>query len=177
MHPSIRILRWNDSKVFNFAHTTGSAEPTTKVQRYYCDKDNRCHKVEIDMPSVVGKYNKCMGGIDKMDSIIGMYPCKLKVKRWPMNIFWHSIDLTMGNAWLLYQQDYKRRYRNNKYLSQFDFKRNVAECWMSQNEDPSNRRLRNRLGRAGRASRVPTSTRYDRIDHLPDAKSGETGRK
>ena len=25
IHPGIRILRWNDSKVFNFAHTTGSA--------------------------------------------------------------------------------------------------------------------------------------------------------
>ena len=58
IHPGIRILRWNDSKVFNFAHTTGSAEPTTKVQRWYRGKDNRCHKVEIDMPSVVGKYNK-----------------------------------------------------------------------------------------------------------------------
>merc|ERR1711895_16767 len=122
VHPGIRILRWNDSKVFNFVHTTGSAQPTTKVERYHRDKDNRCHKVEIDMPSVVGKYNKCMGGIDKMDSIIGMHPCKLKVKRWPMYIFWHSIDLTMGNAWLLYQQEYKRRYRNKKDLSQFDFK-------------------------------------------------------
>ena len=80
----------------------------------------------------------------------------------------------MGNAWLLYQQDYKRRYRNNKYLSQFDFKGNVAECWMSQNEDPSNRRRRSH---PVRPSRVPTSTRYDRIDHLPDATSGETGRK
>ena len=83
----------------------------------------------------------------------------------------------MGNAWLLNQQDYKRRYRNNKYLSQFDFKRHVAECWMSQNEDPSNHRLRNRLGRAGRASRVPTSTRYDGRDHLPDATDGATERK
>ena len=87
IHPGIRILRWHDSKVFNFAHTTGSAHPTTKVERYYRGNDNRCHKVEIDMPSVVGKYNKCMGGIDKMDSMIGMFPSKLKVKRWPMSIF------------------------------------------------------------------------------------------
>ena len=87
IHPGIRILRWNDSKVFNFAHTSGSAHPTTKVERWYRGKDNRCHKIEIDMPSVVGKYNKCMGGIDKMDSMIGMFPSKLKVRRWPMSIF------------------------------------------------------------------------------------------
>merc|ERR1711888_66593 len=64
-----------DSKVFNFAHTSGSAKPTTPVQRWYRGKDKKCHRVEMNMPSVIGKYNKCMGGVDKMDSIIGMYPC------------------------------------------------------------------------------------------------------
>ena len=86
------------------------------------------------------------------------------------------IDLTIGNAWLLYQIEYKRKNRNDKYLAQFDFKRHVAECWMAQNACPTNRRLRNRLGRAGRAS-VPHSIRYDTKDHLPDATCGATGRK
>ena len=45
---------------------------------------------------------------------------------------------------------------------------------MTQNEDPSHRRRRSY---PGRASRVPASTRYDRKDHMPDATSGETGRK
>ena len=31
--PGIRILRWNESKIFIFAHTSGSAHPTTKVER------------------------------------------------------------------------------------------------------------------------------------------------
>lgn len=178
MHPGIRIIRRNDSNVFNFAHTTGSAEPTTKVQRWYRGKDNRCHRVEIDMPSVVGKYNKCMGGVDKMDSIFGMYPCKLKVKRWPMNIFWHNIDLTMGNAWLLYQQENKRRNRRNKCMSQFQFKGNVAETWMTQNADPNSRRRRSNPGRRrARVSRVATSTRYDGKHHMPDATSGKSERK
>merc|ERR1711888_465108 len=176
MHPGIRIIRWHDSKVFNFAHTSGSAEPTTPVQRWHRGRDKRCHRVEINMPSVIGKYSKCMGGFDKMNSIIGMYPCMLKVKRWPMNIFWHTIDLTMGNAWLLYQQENKRRNRNNKCLSQFEFKRNVAESWMTQNADPSSRRRRSHPGRVI-VSRVPTSTRYDGKHHMPDAKSGETGRQ
>merc|ERR1711888_32861 len=147
-----------------------------KKERWHRGKGNRCHKTEIDMPSVIGKYNKCMGGIDKMDSMIGMFPCKLKVKRWPMNIFWHMIDLTIGNAWLLYQIEYKRKNRNDKYFAQFDFKRHVAECWMAQNACPTNHRLLNRLGRAGRAS-VPHSIRYDTKDHLPDATCGATERK
>ena len=133
------------------------------------------------MPSVIGKYNKCMGGVDKMDSIIGMYPCKLKVKRWHMNIFWHTIDLTMGNAWLLYQHENKRINRRNKCMSQFQFKRNVAESWMAQNADPNSRRRRSNPGgrntRRARASTVPASTRYDGKHHMPHAKSGTKGRQ
>ena len=93
-----------------------------------------------------------------------------------MNIFWHTIDLTMGNAWLLYQQENKRRNRRNKCMSQFEFKRNVAESWMTQNADPNSRRRRSNPGRV-RVSRVPTSTRYDGKHHMPDATSGETGRR
>ena len=125
------------------------------------------------MPSVVGKYNKCMGGIDKMDSMIGMFPSKLKVKRWPMNIFWHTIDITIGNAWLLYQIEYEKKYRNKKYLKQYDFKRHVAECWMAQNECTPNRRLRH----SGRSSPVPRSVRFDGKNHLPGCADGRTVRK
>ena len=68
--PGIRIIRWNDSKIFNFAHTKGSGYPTTIKERWHRDKNNKCRKTLVDMPSVIGKYNKCMGGIDKMDSMI-----------------------------------------------------------------------------------------------------------
>merc|ERR1711888_372291 len=185
MHPGIRIIRWHDSKVFNFAHTSGSVEPTTPVQRWYRGRDKRCHRVEINMPSVIGKYNKCMGGVDKMDSIIGMYPCKLKVKRWHMNIYWHSIDLTMGNAWLLYEHENKRINRRSQTMSQYQFKRMVAETWMAQNADGSLRRRRRRSrpqvvprGRRGRrSSTVPLTTRYDRMDHMPGATCGTYNRQ
>ena len=70
------------------------------------------------MPSVIGKYNKCMGGIDKMDYMIGMFPCKNKLRRWPMRFFFHMIDLTICNAWLLYQLEYERTYpHKNVFLS------------------------------------------------------------
>ena len=56
--------------------------------------------------------------------------------------FFHIIDITVCNAWLLYQLEYERTYHNKKYLSQYDFKRYVSECWMKQNECTANRRLR-----------------------------------
>ena len=71
----------------------------------------------------------------------------------------------------------KRNIEIKKYLKQYDFKRYVAECWLAQNACPTNRRLRKRFGRAGRASSAPQSIRYDTKNHLPDATCGATGRK
>ena len=98
-----------------------------------------------------------------------------------MNIYWHTIDLTMGNAWLLYEHENKRLNRRSQSMSQFQFKRNVAEAWMAQNADGSIRsrrrrslsRIRNRRAR----SSVPLTTRYDRKDHMPHATSGKNGRQ
>merc|ERR1712121_554393 len=180
-YPGIRMIRWHDSKVFNFAHTSGSAAPTTTVQRWFRGPDKRCRRVEIEMPTVIGKYNKSMGGVDKMDSIIGMYPSKLKVKRWHMNIFWHSIDMTLGNAWLIYNHENKRINRTKaKSMSQYHFKRLLAQAWMAQNAEGTQRIRRPRRGstpdlpRTGRqssarrrSSLIPRSSRYDGMHHMP----------
>ena len=86
------------------------------------------------------------------------------------------IDLTICNAWLLYQLEYERTYHHKKCLSQYDFKRYVSECWMKQNECTSNRRLRHSVGRSGR-SKVPRSVRFDGKNHLPMCTDGYKQRK
>ena len=171
--PGIRIIRWNDSKIFNFAHTKGSAHPTIRKEIWHRDKTNTSQKTEIDMPSVIGKYNKCMGGIDKMDSMIGMFPCKIKVRRWTMRVFLHMIDFTVVNAWLLYQLEHGKSYPTKKCLPQYDFKRYVSECWMAQNESTVNRRLRTSVGR----SKVPRTVRFDGKNHMPNCTNGYNKRK
>ena len=71
--------------------------------------------------------------IDKMDSLIAMFPCKLKVRQWPMKVFFHLIDLTIANAWFMYQLEHGKTFPGEKYLDLYDFKRYVSECWMKQN--------------------------------------------
>ena len=88
--------------------------------------------------------------------------------------FFHIIDITVGNAWLLYQIEYEKKYKNKKYLSQYHFKRYISECWMAQNECTPNRRLRRQTGRS---SPTPRSVRFDCKNHLPNAADGKTGRK
>ena len=88
--------------------------------------------------------------------------------------FFHIIDITVGNAWLLYQIEYEKTYHNKKYLSQYHFKRYISECWMAQNECTPNRRLRRQTGRS---IPTPRSVRFDCKNHLPNAADGKTGRK
>ena len=64
----------------------------------------------VPTPSVIGKYNKCMGDIDKMDSLIGLFPNKIKVRRWTMRVFLYMIDFVVANAWLLYNVAHKKAY-------------------------------------------------------------------
>ena len=37
MDPGIRIIRWDDNKIFNLAHTFGSGYPTIRAERWHCD--------------------------------------------------------------------------------------------------------------------------------------------
>ena len=114
-----------------------------------------------------------MSGIDKMDSLIGMFPCKIKVRKWTMRVFLHMIDFTVVNAWLLYQLAHKKSYPTKKCLPQYDFKRYVSKCWMAQNESTVNRRLRTSVGR----SKVPRSVRFDSKNHMPKCTNGYNKRK
>ena len=125
--------------------------------------------------------------VNKMDAIIGMYPSKLKVKRWHMNIYFHSIDLTMGNAWLLYNHENKRLHRRKKTMSQYQFKRLVAEAWMAQNAGGTQRRRKSRsitpVAPRGRrrgsptVPQVPHTVRYDGKNHNPAATCGKFNRQ
>ena len=98
-----------------------------------------------------------------------------------MNIFWHSIDMTLGNAWLIYNHENKRINRTKaKSMSRYHFKRLVAEAWMAQNAEGTQRIRRPRRGstpdlpRTGRqssarrrSSLIPRSSRYDGMHHMP----------
>lgn len=92
---------WKDNKAVMLLSTFAGELPKTKVQRY--DKTNKKY-VEIDRPYVVGEYNRHMGGVDLIDSIMGRYKIQVRSKRWQVRMFYHLLDLTMANYWLLHRR-------------------------------------------------------------------------
>ena len=56
----------------------------------------------IDRPHSVGVFNKCTGGLDKVDCLIYLYIIKAKTRKRPVCMFFHFFDLAVGNSWLEY---------------------------------------------------------------------------
>jgi len=45
-----------------------------------------------------------MGGVDLMDSMIGRYRIIMRSKKWYIKIFYHLVDMSMVNAWILFKR-------------------------------------------------------------------------
>ena len=116
---SFNAVRWFDNKAVNFLSTFIGTEPVTEVRRWSASES--AFKM-IKCPKIVTQYNKHMGGVDLLDSLLGLYRTRLRSKKWYHRIFFHFMDLTIVNAWLLY------RRCNDKAMRLLDFKMSVAEA-------------------------------------------------
>lgn len=76
-------------------------EPVQEIQHW--DKAAKTY-IDVRKASIVGIYNKYMGGVDLLDSFTAKHKYALKSWWWYMYIFWHTITLAVVNAWLLYKQ-------------------------------------------------------------------------
>ena len=45
-----------------------------------------------------------MGGVDLLDSLLGYYCIKVRSKKWYHCLFFHLLDMTVVNAWLLWRR-------------------------------------------------------------------------
>lgn len=117
----ITAVAWKDNKIVNASSTfVGEMEKST-VSRY--DKKRKC-VVPISRPKIIEVYNKHMGGVDLMDSMIGRYRIIMRSKKWYIKIFYHLIDMSMVNAWILF----KRVTGSKMELSQFREQLAVELC-------------------------------------------------
>jgi len=77
--------------------------------------------VEIISPKAVDAYNNYMGGVDLLDSLLGLYRIQLRSRKWYKKIFSHMIDMCVVNSWILW------RRKSDQYMPLFDFKLLIAE--------------------------------------------------
>lgn len=120
----ISTTAWRDNKTVCLASSFAGKNPTSMVQRY--DKSRKTY-ISIERPYVIAEYNRHMGGVDLLDSIMARYKILLRSKHWYMRVFYHFLDITISNAWLLYRRVNTQSERSEKLLDSADFRVEVAE--------------------------------------------------
>jgi len=177
-HTTLRVIKWLDSKCVTFLTNFESAEPITTVKRF--DRAAK-RKVDVTCPKVVQTYNQFMGGVDLLDSLIGLYRIRLRSKKYYHKIFFHFIDMTVVTSWLLYRRDCQDlgvpKIRQQRLL---DFKLALSESLCKEGQVISRKRGRpssssavegayQRKKKSGHNTKqIPQkSIRMDNVDHFP----------
>ena len=172
----LSAVRWYDNRPVTVLSKFVGAEPLTDVKRWSrADSEEK----QVSCPKVVNIYNKHMGGVDLLDSLLGLYRCKIRSKKWYHRIFFHLIDLSVVNAWLLYKRVCQTKQQ--KTLRLHDFKAQVAEglCKHQQTLRSGTSQKRGRPSSERVAVAVPakravqctprpcTDVRFDQVGHFP----------
>lgn len=172
----ISSVRWLDNKSVTLLSTFTGSMPVSEVTRWN-GKTTSYEKVTC--PNIVTVNNKHMGGVDLIDSLIGLYRINLRSKKWYHRLFFHLVDMTVINVWLLYRRQIVTGDGSTKAMSLHEFKANAAEALCRSGMAPtSNKRGRPSSGSSSdalvsnkRSKLTPpepcVDVRYDGLNHLP----------
>ncbi|KDR07490.1 PiggyBac transposable element-derived protein 4 [Zootermopsis nevadensis] len=58
----------------------------------------------ISCPEIVKQYNANMRFVDKADMLKSLYEIDRKSQKWWLRIFWHFLDVSVVNAFILYKK-------------------------------------------------------------------------
>ncbi|XP_055926117.1 piggyBac transposable element-derived protein 2-like [Argiope bruennichi] len=166
-------VSWKDNKTVTMLSTFAGTNPVSEVQRF--DRKQKCH-VKVNCPYVIKTYNKHMGGVDLLDSLIGRYKIIMRSKKWYFRLFYHLLDLTIINAWLLYKRVHKQKRNSEKPMKLVTFRLQLAEtlCLHGQVKSLKRGRPSSAEETVGKQSKKacrkepPKDIRFDRIDHWPE---------
>ena len=105
----IYFTAWQDNKPVHLLSTWPPLRE--RVRRNDIDPQGRHVSLQIDRPSVIGVYNKAMGGTDKHDQLHQYYKTPLKTKKWPTRIITHLLISSVVNACIIYKDCTRDGYR------------------------------------------------------------------
>ncbi|XP_019220611.1 piggyBac transposable element-derived protein 3 [Oreochromis niloticus] len=58
---------------------------------------------EKKKPAAILDYNRCKGGVDNVDKVVGTYSCRRRTGRWPLALFYNLLDVSAYNAFVLWK--------------------------------------------------------------------------
>lgn len=101
------IMKWLDKKYITMISTI---HDNTMIEIEKRDKT-------IQKPAVVLSYNKDMGGVDLSDNFLHFYSLdRTHLKKYYKKIFFHLLNITILNAYILYKQSGEKKTRLNFFI-------------------------------------------------------------
>nr|XP_050043543.2 piggyBac transposable element-derived protein 3-like [Dermacentor andersoni] len=169
----LSCTRWQDTRAVTLLSSFVGTQPATSVSRYDRQKKERS---EIPCPAAITIYNKHMGGVDLLNSLISIYRPYLRLKRYYFRVFLHILDLTTVNAWLLYKRNVmkKRDQYTERLLPLAEFKMDLAaslckagKTALKKRGRPSNESVEQASDeKKKRGPSAPTPTQDVRLDQV-----------
>lgn len=171
-HGDVVIVRWHDNGPVNMISTLVGVGKPTKVKRW---SEALKQHVEIDCPEVIVHYNQFMGGVDKLDFLMALYPLSTRTRKWPVRVISHFIAFAVCNSWIEYIRDASAEALSKKEVKDvMAFQSDIARSLIASNRSEPCRRGRpssstpTSLRQAHNSKPMPTkSTRYDGSSHWP----------
>lgn len=99
----LRIVKWHDNRGVTPLSNFAALEPLSTIKRWDSKGKNY---VDIEYSSIVKIYNKFMGGVGLLDSLLALYRIILRSKKWYHKLLWHFLDMLIIQAWLLYIRNF-----------------------------------------------------------------------
>jgi len=96
-------LQWKDNKVVTMVSSIDRADKYVEVERKV-KIDGKCSKVAVKQPECVYRYNQFMNGVDKSDQHLAKYNLLRKFIRWWKTLFFHMVDISVVNSFILFQK-------------------------------------------------------------------------
>jgi len=158
----IAAVRWLDNKPVNFLSTLIGSRPVGQVRRWSTKLSTY---QQIQCPGIVPVYNRHMGGVDLLDSLVGLYRTRIRSKKWYHRIFFHFMDVVIVNSWLLYKRMNQAQDSSlaQKPMRLLEFKEKVAEALCRLGKDLTQTRKRGRPAAADVSIEQPSSSKKRKI--------------
>lgn len=167
------LVQWKDNKSVTLVSSYVGANPVSLINRW--DSKKRA-EVAIKCPEIIKHYNRHMGGVDLHDSFIGRCHIKYKSSKWYHRIFFHMVDVTIVNSWIIHRKICKET--NQQALTLVNYRKCLGQALCivgsgreSRNNSASSRQLTKELIHKSRnksAQNIPIKDiRLDQTNHFP----------
>ncbi|CAJ1071446.1 piggyBac transposable element-derived protein 1-like [Xyrichtys novacula] len=97
------------SSKFAFTSTTAAVSYVSKKNKNVLLVSTKHTEAEVSdrcdrKPVIILDCNRCKGGVDNLDKVIGTYSCRRMTARWPLVVFHNIVDVSSYNAFVIWRE-------------------------------------------------------------------------